>query len=169
MWFRRLPGSAEPQRRYEMIRCLDKMLCHHFYPHILYIVNFDGDFWGWSLGIPRQKQYDCDHYNVWARDPLRIPQFFSFNISTLWGHVHNDTYWYSQVMWNINDFVPPLVEPSLSSGFYIEPICLKSHRNLLSSVYLVHRNRAPMLSRAPAWARGFVSKTKNLTRASRSA
>ena len=29
-----------------MIMCSDKMLCHHFYPHTLYIVKFDGDFQG---------------------------------------------------------------------------------------------------------------------------
>ena len=48
------------QRRYKISRAQTKMLCHHFCPHILYIVNFDGDFQWWSLGIPKQKWYDCD-------------------------------------------------------------------------------------------------------------
>ena len=36
------------------------------------------------------------NYNVWARDPLGIPQFFSFNTATVWRHAHNDMYWYAQ-------------------------------------------------------------------------
>ena len=77
------------------------------YPHILYIVNFYGDFQGWSLGIPYKNGMTVIsnwNYNVWARDPLGIPQFFSFNTVTLWGHALACT----KVTWNINDFVPPL-------------------------------------------------------------
>ena len=28
------------------------------------------------------------NYNIWARDPLGIPQLFSFNTATVWGHTH---------------------------------------------------------------------------------
>ena len=38
------------QRRYKMITCLDKS--HHFCPHILYIMNFNGDL----RVIPRDPQ-----------------------------------------------------------------------------------------------------------------
>ena len=49
-----------------------------FYPHRLYIVNFDGEFRGWSLGILEQKRYDCDQRSTFE---LEIP--FSFNTATL--------------------------------------------------------------------------------------
>ena len=80
-------------------RALTKVLCHHFYPHRLYIVNFDGDFQGQSLGIPKQKRMTVIsdwNYNVWARDPSGTPQFFSFNTANVWGHAHDDVHWYVQ-------------------------------------------------------------------------
>ena len=36
------------------------------------------------------------NYNVWARDPSGIPQFFSFNTANIWGHAHDDVHWYVQ-------------------------------------------------------------------------
>ena len=71
-----------------------------FIPTIkLYIVNFDGDFEGNPLEFPSKTGMTVisnQNYNVWARDPLGIPQFFSFNTATVWGHTHNDAHWYAQ-------------------------------------------------------------------------
>ena len=59
------------------------------------MVVFEGD----PSGTPSKNGVTVisdRNYNVWARDPLGIPQFFSFNIATLWGHAHDDAHWYAQ-------------------------------------------------------------------------
>ena len=50
------------------------------------------------------------NYSVCARDPDPSGnlQFFSFTTATIWGHTHNDAYWYAQKSWSINEFIPPL-------------------------------------------------------------
>ena len=63
-------------------RAQTKILCHHFYPHILYIVNFDGGDPSGSPSKSGMAVISDRNYNVWARDPLGIPQFFSFNTAT---------------------------------------------------------------------------------------
>ena len=79
------------------------MLYQHFYPHISCLVNFDGYFQGWSLRISQQNYVvviSNQNYNSCTRDPLGIPPFFSF---TIWRALVC-----TKVMWNINDFIPPL-------------------------------------------------------------
>ncbi len=49
--------SPPPMKR---SRAQTKLLCQHFYPHISCMVNFNGDFRGWTLGIPKQKLYGYD-------------------------------------------------------------------------------------------------------------
>ena len=50
------------------------------------------------------------NYNVRARNPLRILQFFSFNTATILGRAHHDVHWYAQKLHGIiNDLVPPLL------------------------------------------------------------
>ena len=43
-----------------------KMPCHHFYPHIFYIVNLDDDFWGWFSGSPSKNSMTVISNRNWA-------------------------------------------------------------------------------------------------------
>ena len=50
------------------------------------------------------------NYNIRARDPLGILQFFSVNTATILGRTHDDAHWCAQKSRGItNDFVPPLL------------------------------------------------------------
>ena len=56
---------------------------------------FEGDL----SGTPNKKGMTVigdRNNNIRARDPLGIPQFFSFNTATVWGHAHDDAHWYAQ-------------------------------------------------------------------------
>ena len=56
-------------------------------------------FKGYPLGSPGKNGMTVisdRNYNVWARDPLGITQFFSFNTPNVWGHAHDGAHWYAQ-------------------------------------------------------------------------
>ena len=56
---------------------------------------FEGDLSG-SPSKRGMTVISDQSYNIRARDPLGIPQVFSFSTATVWGHAHDDTYWYAQ-------------------------------------------------------------------------
>ena len=59
------------------------------------MVIFEGD----PSGSPSKNSMTVisnQNYNAWARDPLGIPQFSSFNTANLWGHACDDTHWNAQ-------------------------------------------------------------------------
>ena len=59
-------------------------------------------WWQFSRVIPRDHQTVKEwlisnrNYNVWARHPLGIPQFFGFNTVTVWRYAHDDVHWYAR-------------------------------------------------------------------------
>ena len=57
------------------------------------MVIFKGD----TSGSPSKNGMTVisnQNYNIWV--PLGIPQFFSFNTATVWGHTHDDAHWYAR-------------------------------------------------------------------------
>ena len=95
-----LSSSIQGQRRYEMITCSDKnAVSSPLSPHTL-LIELQWRFLRViPMGSPSKNGMTVisnRNYNVWARGPLRIPQSFSFNTATVWGHAHDDAHWYAQ-------------------------------------------------------------------------
>ena len=70
-----------------------------FAAHRLYIVNFSGDFMGETQGSLHQTGMvvtSDQNWRAWASNRLRMSQFSSFNIATIWGHDPDDAHWYAE-------------------------------------------------------------------------